>query len=305
MGSSPTIRSKFLQVMQVFFCTLGYTKHAKHFAGSIAHRTLFTSARISIKPLLPSNSGVYGNSVVWKAGFNSTASGSTFDVPSSLLKSKPSLFSQRRQPRFSNVRNFQKDGAKGFFGHSNFKVQPSTSLSLVYARRRVASLFRRGQRAQRERAVRSLALPAYSRGSTATARQRRERFVSIGTSNLAATELLRPLPLSLPPFVALRIRRRTKRAAPRIRHLTRLEGQRIALRNLTKALQRPSRRPRASSNATGSSSGGAVSSALRSRLIRTLSALSSPVSSAKAGSSALRERREEIHEQARKARPRN
>ena len=223
-----------------------------------------------------------------------------------LLKSTPSLFFNYRQARFGSIRKLaSKDVVSGFRSTGRL-FKTSAGSSLLYARRRVASVFRRGQRSKRERAVRSIGVPTFSRGSFSTASQRRERFRILNSNaNPAATALLRPLPLVLPPFVALRIRRRTKRAAPRIRHLSRLEGQRIALRNLAKSLQRPSRRLRqpASASSSASSASAGSNSSLHTRLVRTLSALSSSIN--KPNSSSLREARQEIHQQAYKARPRS
>lgn len=220
----------------------------------------------------------------------------------SFLKEEPSFFSEIRRARFTSVRTLRSSYLRQNQGYGRRSNQLTVAPSLVYARRRIASLFRRGNRTQRERAVRAVGRTTKVRGSTTTARQRRDWFLNRASSASSSTDLLRPLPLALPPFVALRIRRRTKRAAPRIGHLSRLEGQRIALRNLVKAVQRPSRRSR---QATSSNSSRGSSSSLHSRLTRTLSALSTAAVSSKGSSSALRERRQEIHEQARKARPRN
>ena len=220
----------------------------------------------------------------------------------SLLKEAPSLFSERRGARFTNVRLLRSGSGQQFQNYARRLARSTVSAPLVYARRVVASLFREGRRAQRENAVRGTGQPTKARGSSTTARQRRNWFVSGASASSSSPELFRSLPLTLPPFVALRVRRRTKRAAPRIRHLTRLEGQRIALRNLVKAVQRPSRRSR---QAGVPISTGGASSSLNSRLLRTLSTLSATSGSSKGASSALRERRQEIHQQARKARPRN
>jgi hypothetical protein len=281
VGSSPTTCNRVYKLMRAFFLYLGRTNRAQTHKPLHNHLTVKVYFSTAPAALLPVNQ----------------------ETRVSFLKGTPSLFSQRRRSRFTGIRRTESGSTNGFFISNRSVSRPPISPALIYARRRVASLFRKGQRSQREHAVRSIGLVARPRGSISTANQRRNRFVSLNApTSASATTLLRPLPVTLPPFVALRIRRRTKRAAPRIRHLTRLQGQRIALRNLAKALQRPSRRPRQASSGSGSSSTSA--SSLQVRLVRTLSALSTS-STNKASSSTLRERREEIHQQARKARPRS
>jgi hypothetical protein len=93
--------------------------------------------------------------------------------PTSLLKEAPSLFSERRRARFTSVRLLRSGYSHQSQNYARRLAQSAVPAPLIYARRVVASLFRQGRRAQRENAVRGISQPTKARGSSTTARQRR------------------------------------------------------------------------------------------------------------------------------------
>ncbi len=174
---------------------------------------------------------------------------------------------------------------------SSLNVAGAALRSAALAHRRVTFFIRRGKRERVEGLFRAL----WRRNSDQRSTPRKANAVNKAAPSGSA--LLQNFSLAATPFVALRTRRRGARQTVKVTFLPQARGQRKALISL----------------ASTRSTGGAASAPFGARLRRQLEGLLRPegrprgltVSSTATGAAALRDRRDDIHRQARRAIPMN